>query len=103
MLNDPDAYAAALNDIRADVEDVLNGLAPEDALVSFDSVEIEYMSGQPDTLGDTFQGGSGAAQRQDRNGCQNDAAVLGHTTTSNAASAETMLYLKHADFDPAQA
>ena len=97
VLNDPDAYAAALNDIRANVEDVLNGLAPEDALVSFDSVEIEYMSGQPDTLGETFKAVQELLNAKIATGAKTMPAVLGHTTTSNAASAETMLYLKHAD------
>ena len=97
ILNDPEAYATALNAMVAQVESVINGLEPEDALVGMDSVEFGYMEGQSVTLSETFKAVQGLLNAKIATGAKTMPAVLGHSDSSNAASAETMLYLKHAD------
>lgn len=102
ILNDPDKYSSFLNALIAEVQSVINGLEPEDALVGFDSIEYGYMGsdkngGSPDNYGDTFKAVQELLNAKVATGAKTMPAVLGHSTTSNAASAETMLYLKHAD------
>lgn len=97
VLNDPDQYAAALNKIQASVESTINGLEPEDALVGFDSIEFGYMEGQSQDLSGLFETIQKLLNAKLATGAKTMPAVLGHGGSSNAASAETMLYLKHAD------
>lgn len=102
ILNDSDKYSAFLNALIAEVQSVINGLEPEDALVGFDSIEYGYMGsdkngGTPDGYAGTFKAVQELLNAKVATGSKTMPAVLGHSTTSNAASAETMLYLKHAD------
>jgi hypothetical protein len=97
ILSDPEKYGVFLNQLLADVENVINGLNPEDALVGFDSVEYGYMEGQAGDVAGTFQAVQAILNAKVATGAKTMPAVLGHTSTANAASAETMLFLKHAD------
>jgi len=97
ILNDPVKYAEALNTMIASVETVLNGLDPQDALVGFDAVEYGYMEGSPPDMAGTFKAVQEILNAKVSTGAKTMPAVLGHSSGSNAASAETMLYLKHAD------
>lgn len=97
IMNDPEKYAAALNELIAQVESTVNGLEPEDALVSFDSVEYKYLEGQPNALSDTFRSVQELLNAKIATGAKTMPAVMGHSASSTSASAETMLYLKHAD------
>ncbi len=97
ILSDPDKYSAFLNLLLAEVENVINGLNPEDALVGFDSVEYGYMEGQAGDVAGTFQAVQSILNAKVATGAKTMPAVLGHTSAANAASAETMLFLKHAD------
>ena len=96
ILNDPEKYSETLNTFITQVESTINGLQPEDALVSFDSVEYRYLEGQP-LISDTFRAVQELLNAKIATGSKTMPAILGHTSSSNAASAETMLYLKHAD------
>lgn len=96
VLNDQEKYTAYLNNLIAQVQDVLNGLAPEDALVSFDTVSHEYVDGghDPSTIIERIQkvlNGKLAA------GSKTLPVVLGQGGSSNSSSAESMLYIKTAD------
>jgi hypothetical protein len=97
ILNDPDRYAAEINSIVAAVENVINGLSPEDALVGMDSVEYAYMEGQAQDLSGLYEAVQKLINAKVSTGAKTMPAVLGHNSSANAASAETMLYLKHAD------
>lgn len=97
ILNDPEKYSAALNELIAQVESTVNGMEPEDALVSFDSVEYKYLEGQPNGLSDTFRSVQELLNAKIATGAKTMPAVMGHSASSTSASAETMLYLKHAD------
>ena len=97
ILNDPEKYAVFLNTLLSDVESVINGLSPEDALVGFDSVEYGYLEGAPNDMSGTFKAVQDLLNAKLATGAKTLPAILGHSTTSNAASAEAMLYLKHAD------
>lgn len=95
---DPKAYAEFMNTLVSGVETVINGLAPQDALVGFDSVEFGYMDGK--SAGDisgTFSAVQALLNAKLATGAKTMPAILGHSSTSTGASAETMMYLKHAD------
>lgn len=97
VVNDPKKYGDALNAIIAQVETTINGLQPEDALVGFDSIEYEYMQGQSQDLSKLLEAVQNLLNAKMATGSKTMPAVLGHSNSSNSASAETMLYLKHAD------
>lgn len=97
ILSDPEKYSAFLNLLLASVETVINGLSPEDALVGFDSVEYSYMEGQAGDIAGVFKSVQDILNAKVATGAKVMPAVLGHTSAANAASAETMLFLKHAN------
>lgn len=97
ILADPEAYSIFMNALVAGVETVINGLAPEDALVGFDSIDYGYMEGQAADVSSTFKTVQDLLNAKLATGAKTMPAVLGHSSTSTSASAETMLYLKHAD------
>lgn len=97
VLQDPVKYGTFLNELIASVETVVNGLNPEDALVGFDSIDYKYMEGTPSDLSGTFKAVQDLLNAKMTTGAKTMPAVLGHSDQSNTASAETMLYLKHAD------
>lgn len=96
ILMDPDKFAAYKNELIAEVETAVNEAGPEDAFVGYDSVTYKNMeSGQaPGELVERIQkvlNGKIVA------GAKTLPTILGHGGTSNAASAETMLYVKQAN------
>lgn len=94
------ADAAKFNDYKAaliaEVENVLNGLSPEDALVSYDSITYSYIDGgkDPATIIERIQG---VLNSKLASGAKTLPVVLGHGGTSNSSSTEAVLYLKQAN------
>ena len=96
ILADSDKFTAYKNTLIQGIEDLMNGLAPEDVLVSFDAVDYSFIDGghDPSAIIERLQkvlNGKMAA------GAKTLPVILGHGTTSNAASAETLLYIKQAN------
>jgi hypothetical protein len=96
ILADSDKFTAYKNELISSIERLINGLAPEDALVSFDAVGYGFVDGghDPSAIIERLQkvlNGKMAA------GAKTLPVILGHGTTSNAASAETLLYIKQAN------
>lgn len=91
--------AAKFNDYKialiAEVENVLNGLSPEDALVSYDSITYSYIDGgkDPASIIERIQG---VLNSKLASGAKTLPVVLGHGGTSNSSSTEAVLYLKQA-------
>jgi hypothetical protein len=94
VLADPEEYVKYQNLAIQTIQDVINGLNPEDALVSFDFVKHSYVEGGHDpsqviervqkVLNAKLVAGSRALP-----------VTLGFSGTSGASSAESLLFLKH--------
>jgi len=94
------ADAAKFNDYKAaliaEVENVLNGLSPEDALVSYDSITYSYIDGGKDPAA-IIERIQGVLNSKLASGAKTLPVVLGHGGTSNSSSTEAVLYLKQAN------
>jgi len=92
--------AAKFNDYKAaliaEVETVLNGLSPEDALVSYDSITYNYIDGGKDPAA-IIERIQGVLNSKLASGAKTLPVVLGHGGTSNSSSTEAVLYLKSAN------
>lgn len=92
--------AAKFNDYKialiAEVENVLNGLSPEDALVSYDSITYSYIDGGKDPAA-IIERIQGVLNSKLASGAKTLPVVLGHGGTSNSSSTEAVLYLKQAN------
>lgn len=96
--NDPTALQAFLNRLRAQVENTLNGLNPEDALVAFDMLEFSYVSGGTGDVPDVITTIQQLLNAKMSTGAKTLPSVLGHGSGSqNIASSETLLFMKAAD------
>lgn len=96
VLHDPEKFAAHQTSILTAVQEMVNGLAPEDALVSFDSVSYDLLGADNDaaTIIEKIQkvlNGKLAA------GAKTLPVVLGHGGSSNSSSTESLLYIKTAN------
>lgn len=96
--NDPVALQAFQAQLRTSIEDVINGLSPEDALVAFDMVEFSYVEGGTGDVPDVVKVIQDLLNAKMSTGSKTFPSVLGHGTGSqNAASSETLLFMKTAD------
>ena len=94
---DPDKLAEFLNEILAEVEDVINNLGVEDALSHFDFMSIKYIEGATD-VPQTFETVKDIYNSKVATGARAMPSILGHSSASqNIASTETMLFLLSAN------
>lgn len=96
ILADTEKFMAYKEEIITSVENLLNGLNPEDALVSYDSVNYSYLTGtqDPSSIIERVQkvlNGKLAA------GAKTMPVILGLGGSSNTSSAESLIYLKQAN------
>lgn len=95
---DPEKLALALGSIQSSIEQTVNSLKPEDALVSFDSVTYAYLTGgtgEATSLIDTVQT---ILNSKMATGAKALPSILGHGSGSqNVASSETLMFMKSAD------
>lgn len=81
-----------------EIEEKVNGLAPEDALVYFDTLGIDYADHGNTSLSSEYEAVRALAESKLATGAKTMGTVLGHQAGSaNIASAETLLYIKHAE------
>lgn len=96
ILNDEEKYTQYQNQMIAAVQESINGMNPEDALISFDFVAHSYIDGGHDPS-------SVIAKVQEVlnsklvAGAKTLPVTLGYTGTASAGSAESLLFIKHAD------
>lgn len=96
--NDPEALQAFLNNLRADVENTLNGLEPQDALIAFDMIEFSYVSGGTGDVPDVIKVIQDLLNAKLATGSKTLPSILGHGAgTQSMASSETLLFMKSAD------
>lgn len=96
ILADAEKFTAYKNTLIASIESVVNELNPEDALVSYDSVAYSFITGghDPSAIIERLQK---VLNSKLAAGAKTLPVILGHGTTSNASSAESLLYIKQAN------
>lgn len=96
ILSDAERFNSYKSALIAEVETVLNGLSPEDALVSYDSITYSYIDGGKDPAA-IIERIQGVLNSKLASGAKTLPVVLGHGGTSNSSSTEAVLYLKSAN------
>lgn len=98
VLNDPDKLREFRNKVQDDIKGVINGLQPEDALVHYDFLVVQYVDGAMHAPQEVFQGIQDIVNAKLATGAKTLPSVLGHGSGSqNVASSETLLAMKTAD------
>lgn len=97
ILADAEKFAAYKIAIVDTIENVVNGLNPEDALISFDTVEYSYVTGDSKDPSTIIQKVQEMLNAKLASGAKTLPVILGHGTNSNASSTEAVLYLKSAN------
>lgn len=93
--NDTEKAAAAMNGVLAAVENKINGMKPEDAIVIFDTMGITIVDHGNTNLSQEYTYLEGTANARLAAGAKVLPTVLGHSNgTSNTASAEVLLFMK---------
>lgn len=93
-LNDPQALAAYVTQTVTEIRTLLDELEPEDALVLFDTLDIDYLNNGATSLGDECKILADILNSKLAAGAKTMPAVLGHPEVSNVASTQAMLFLK---------
>lgn len=93
ILADSELFATYLNNVRSLVESVVNSAQPEEAFVGFDYVDYKYIDGgfDPSQVIERVQKVLNAKLVA---GVRTLPVALGFTSTSNASSTESMLFIK---------
>jgi len=98
LQGDTDGLRAYQNNFVSAVEDVVNGLEADDALVHLDSVKFDYLNNGNVSLDKEYTVLQGMINSKLATGTKAPPSVLGHGSGSaNIASAEIQLFLKYAE------
>lgn len=96
--HDEEKMRQAMAALVSEIESRVNDLAPEDALVYFDTLGVEYADHGNTGLSDEYEVIRDLAESKLATGAKTMGTVLGHSAaSSNIASSETLLYIKHAE------
>ena len=94
---DPEKAVQEMNNLVAQLEAKVNGLAPEDALVYFDSIGFSVKDAAPPNITNEYDTLKDIGNARVATGAKTLPAILGHgVASSNIASTETMLFVKNA-------
>jgi len=97
VLNNTDELDAHRNQLIQAIQSQVSGLAPEDALVSFDTLKFSYMGRGNESLSREYDTLQNINNAKVASGAKAPGAVLGHVSGSqNIASTESMLFVKYA-------
>lgn len=95
---DADKLAAYLNNVVVSVENIINTLGVEDALVHFDFLSVSYIDGGSNDVPSTFSTVKEIYDSKVATGAKALPSILGHSSASqNVASTETMLFMMTAN------
>lgn len=95
---DPDKLLAFCNTVQAEIANVINNLAPEDALVIYSFITVEHVAGGTGDVPDVFKAVQAIMNAKLSTGAKTLPSVLGHGSGSqNVASSETLLAMKNAN------
>lgn len=97
IASDPTKLVAYMAAAITDIEGIINGLNPEDALITFDAVDIKYMTGGNISLDAEYKVLNDIIDAKLATGAKTLPSILGHGSGSqNIASSETLLFMKNA-------
>jgi hypothetical protein len=95
---DATKLAEYMETVKSGVENMVNGLQPEDAMVIFSFIKVSYMQGQSGDVPATFDTIKSIHDAKIATGAKTLPSILGHGAGSqNVASTETQLAVKTAD------
>lgn len=95
---DPDKQRQYQNSYISAIEETVNGLEPDDALVHFDTVEFAYINNGNVSLNNEYDTLQKMVNAKLATGTKAPPAVLGHGSGSqNVASSESMLFVKYCE------
>jgi hypothetical protein len=98
VMGDSDKMRDFQENFIGDLGTTVNGLEPDDALISFDSVAFTYLNNGNSSLSNEWETLQGMTNSKMATGSKVPPSVLGHGSGSaNIASTETQLFLKHAE------
>lgn len=97
ILADSEKFSAYKATIVSTIENVVNGLNAEDALISFDTVDYSYISGDAKDPSAIIQKVQETINAKLASGAKTLPVILGHGSSSNASSTEAVLFLKSAN------
>lgn len=97
--SDPIKMGALYTTLISQLTEVLNGLQPEDALVSFDNVEYTMLKSEGGTgdIADTLEIVQKLIESKLAAGAKSMPAILGRDSTGSTATTSAMLFLKNAN------
>lgn len=96
--HDPQLVVAYFNAMIRDLETKVNNLAPEEALVYFDSIGVEIKDHGNTGLGKEYEVVQSLIDAKMATGAKVLPTVLGHSNgTSNSASAEVLIFMKYVE------
>lgn len=96
-LHDETKLQAYQANLLAEIETKLNTLAPEDAVVFFDTIGIELENNGNASLSDEYKTIQGIIDARLATGAKIMPALLGRANSSNIASTESMIFVKNAE------
>ena len=96
ILSDPEKFATYQNALIEAISTTINGLNPEDVLVSFDVVDYAFIDGggDPSAIIEKVQK---VLNSKLASGVKALPVTLGYSSTSNGSSTESLLFLKQSD------
>lgn len=98
VANDQEKLVDYLDSVITELEDTVNGLQPEEALVHFDTIGVQVVDHGNTNLSNEYQVLSGMHDARMRAGAKVMPAVVGASDgTSNVASTETLMFVKYVE------
>lgn len=98
IASDPEQIAVYMNQTIAELQDMVNNVGPEEALIVFSSIGIEFVDHGNTNLSNEYEVLQGLADSKMATGAKVLPTVLGHSSgTSNTASAEVLMYMKYVE------
>ena len=95
-VNDPEKLVAAAENLIATVRAQVDGLNPEDAVIFFDCLNVDYLTAGSTTVSDEWKALSDILNGKISSGAKSAPVILGLASvgSSNIASTQTMLFVK---------
>lgn len=97
ILLDAEKLTEYQNTFIATLQESINGLKPEEAMVVFSAIKVEYLNNGNSSISQEWSALEDISNSKLATGAKSLPAILGHgVSSSNIASTETMLFVKYA-------
>jgi hypothetical protein len=98
IAHDPEKVKAYMDGIVTEIQSMVNGLNPEEALVAYDTISWDILNNGNATLSDEYKVMTEIINAKVSTGAKALPSILGHGSGSqNVASSETLLFMKNAE------